>query len=216
MPAKSTRSPAKSKSKKTTLDLQKNLLKRKGDVVEKYVSSSDVEYFDWGAYQELYEEVDWLPKISHFETVDEGVSKFDIEWIDGVLLDDLYKDPKTDVPHEMRCLHYYQILNMYVVMQNYSKKREKEEIAKMEPDPDFVRTHPIAAARAEWRNRAEWKDKVFFHNDVSTTNVICTPNEELILIDPDAFAWGDRINFVTSIMSRYSRWLFKILENDDK
>ena len=216
MPAKSTRSPAKSKSKKTTLDLQKNLLKRKGDVVEKYVRSSEVKYFDYPAYQELYEQVDWLPKVHHFETVDEGVSKFDIEWIDGVLLDDLYKDPKTDVPHEMRCLHYYQILNMYVVMQNYSKKREKEEIAKMEPDPDFVRTHPIAAARAEWRNRAEWKDKVFFHNDVSTTNVICTPNEELILIDPDAFAWGDRVNFVTSIMSRYSWWLFKILENDDK
>ena len=215
MPAKSTRSPAKSKSKKTTLDLQKNLLKRKGDVVEKYVSSSDVEYFDWGAYQELYEEVDWLPKVHHFETVDEGVSKFDIEWIDGVLLDDLYKAPKTHVPHEMKCLHYYQILNMYVVMQNYSKKREKEEIAKIEPDRTG-KTHPIAAARAEWRNRAEWKDKVFFHNDVSTTNVICTPNEELILIDPDAFAWGDRINFVTSIMSRYSRWLFKILENDDK
>ena len=215
MPAKSTRSPAKSKSKKTTLDLQKNLLKRKGDVVEKYVRSSEVKYFDYPAYQELYEQVDWLPKVHHFETVDEGVSKFDIEWIDGVLLDDLYKDPKTDVPHEMRCLHYYQILNMYVVMQNYSKKREKEEIAKIEPDRTG-KTHPIAAARAEWRNRAEWKDKVFFHNDVSTTNVICTPNEELILIDPDAFAWGDRVNFVTSIMSRYSRWLFKILENDDK
>ena len=98
---------------------------------------------------------------------------------------------------------------MYVVMQNYSKKREKEEIAKIEPDRTG-KTHPIAAARAEWR------DKVFFHHDVSTTNVICTPNEELILIDPDAFAWGDRVNFVTSIMSRYSRWLFKILENDDK
>ena len=211
---KSTKSPAKSKSITTKLDLQKNLLKRKGDVVEKYVRSSEVKYFDYPAYQELYEEVDWLPKVHHFETVDEGVSKFDIEWIDGVLLDDLYKDPKTDVPHEMRCLHYYQILNMYVVMQNYSKKRAKEEIAKIKPGPDDG--HPIAKARAVAKAHAEWTNKVFFHNDVSTTNVICTPNEELILIDPDAFAWGDRVNFVTSIMSRYSRWLFKILENDDK
>ena len=96
-----------------------------------------------------------------------------------------------------------------LVAQLNEKTTQKEEIAKLEPDRTG-NTHPIAAARAEWR------EKVFFHHDVSTTNVICTPNEELILIDPDAFAWGDRVNFVTSIMSRYSRWLFKILENDDK
>ena len=56
---------------------------------------------------------------------------------------------------------------------------------------------------------------VFFHSDVSSHNLIKTPDERLVLIDPDKFQWGDRTNFITSIMSKYAKWLFKILETHD-
>ena len=164
-------------------NLQKNLLKRKGDVVEKFVNASMLKHFDWGAYQELYEKVDWLPKISHFDKVNENVCRFEIEWIDGVLLDDLYNDKDNVMQSDFKSLHYYQILNMYLDMMKFSKSRSNKV--------------------------------VFFHHDVSPSNIICTPNDELILIDPDSFAWGDNINFVTNIISKYSKWLFKILETHD-
>ena len=180
---KSTKSPAKSKQITTKLDefdLQKNLLKRKGDVVEKYVNVSEIKYFDWGAYQELYEQVDWLPKISHFEPINDKVSKIDIEWIDGVLLDDLYNDKSISTPSDMKSLHYYEVLNMYIEMQKFSREKSNNVI--------------------------------FFHTGITPHNIIKTPDERLVLIDPDEFQWGDKTNFVTNIMSKYARWLFKILE----
>ena len=201
---KSTKSPAKSKSKTTKIvkennlddlaktdsdfplrgrNLQKNLLTKQGDVVEKFVNASMLKHFDWGTYQELYEKVDWLPKISHFDKVNEDVCRFEIEWIDGVLLDDLYNDKDNVMQSDFKSLHYYQVLNMYLDMMKFSKSRSNKV--------------------------------VFFHHDVSPSNIICTPNDELILIDPDSFAWGDNINFVTNIISKYSKWLFKILETHE-
>ena len=201
---KSTKSPAKSKSKTTKIvkennlddlaktdsdfplrgrNLQKNLLTKQGDVVEKFVNASMLKHFDWGTYQELYEKVDWLPKISHFDKVNENVCRFEIEWIDGVLLDDLYNDKDNVMQSDFKSLHYYQVLNMYLDMMKFSKSRSNKV--------------------------------VFFHHDVSPSNIICTPNDELILIDPDSFAWGDNINFVTNIISKYSKWLFKILETHE-
>lgn len=180
---KSTKSPAKLKSITTKLDefdLQKNLLKRKGDVVEKYVNASEVKYFDYPAYQELYEQVDWLPKVHHFEKVNETVTKVTIEWVDGVLLDDSYNDKSISTPSDMKSLHYYEVLNMYIEMQRFSRKKH-----------DHL---------------------VFFHTGITPHNIIKTPDERLILIDPDEFQWGDKTNFVTNIMSKYARWLFKILE----
>ena len=142
-----------------------------------------LKHFDWGTYQELYEKVDWLPKISHFDKVNEDVCRFEIEWIDGVLLDDLYNDKDNVMQSDFKSLHYYQVLNMYLDMMKFSKSRSNKV--------------------------------VFFHHDVSPSNIICTPNDELILIDPDSFAWGDNINFVTNIISKYSKWLFKILETHE-
>jgi len=180
---KSTKSPAKSKSVTTKLDefdLQKNLLKRKGDVVEKYVRSSEVKYFDYPAYQELYEQVDWLPKVHLYEKVNETVTKITIEWVDGVLLDDLYNDKNISTPSDMKNLHYYEVLNMYIEMQKFSRKKSNNVI--------------------------------FFHTGITPHNIIKTPDERLVLIDPDEFQWGDKTNFVTNIMTKYARWLFKILE----
>ena len=186
-PAKSTKSPAKLKSITTTLDdftLQKNLLKRKDNIVEKYVNASEVRYFDYGAYQELYEEVDWLPKVHHYEKVNETVVKVTIEWVDGVLLDDLYNDKNINTPSDFKNLHYYEVMNMFLEMLAFSRKKTDHA--------------------------------VFFHTGITPHNIIKTPDERLVLIDPDEFQWGDKTNFVTNIISKYSRWLFKILENDDK
>ena len=166
-------------------DLQKNLLKRKktillGDVVEKYVNASEVKYFDYPAYQELYEQVDWLPKVHLYEKVNETVTKITIEWVDGVLLDDLYNDKSISTPSDMKSLHYYEVLNMYIEMQKFSRKK--------------------------------YNNVIFFHTGITPHNIIKTPDERLVLIDPDEFQWGDKTNFVTNIMTKYARWLFKILE----
>ena len=65
-------------------------------------------------------------------------------------------------------------------------------------------------------SRKKTDHAVFFHTGITPHNIIKTPDERLVLIDPDEFQWGDKTNFVTNIISKYSRWLFKILENDDK
>ena len=188
---KSTKSPAKSKTitlNLNDLETQKNIVKRKGAVVEKYINlsgkkSGRLRYFDLNAYRELYKRVDWLPKISNFEEVSDTVTKIEFEWIDGVLLDDLYHDKDNVMPSDMKSLHYYEVLNMYIEMLKFSKEKS----------PNLV----------------------FFHSDVSSHNLIKTPDERLVLIDPDKFQWGDRTNFITSIMSKYAKWLFKILETHD-
>ena len=188
---KSTKSPAKSKTitlNLNDLETQKNIVKRKGAVVEKYITlsgkkSGRLRYFDLNAYRELYKRVDWLPKIINFEEVSDTVTKIEFEWIDGVLLDDLYHDKDNVMPSDMKSLHYYEVLNMYIEMLKFSKEKS----------PNLV----------------------FFHSDVSSHNLIKTPDERLVLIDPDKFQWGDRTNFITSIMSKYAKWLFKILETHD-
>ena len=188
---KSTKSPAKSKTitlNLNDLETQKNIVKRKGAVVEKYINlsgkkSGRLRYFDLNAYRELYKRVDWLPKISNFEEVSDTVTKIEFEWIDGVLLDDLYHDKDNVMPSDMKSLHYYEVLNMYIEMLKFSKEKS----------PNLV----------------------FFHSDVSSQNLIKTPDERLVLIDPDKFQWGDRTNFITSIMSKYAKWLFKILETHE-
>ncbi len=151
-----------------------------GDVVEKYVNASEVKYFDYQAYQELYEQVDWLPKVHHYEKVNETVTKVTIEWVDGVLLDDLYNDKSISTPSDMKNLHYYEVLNMYIEMQKFSRKKSNNVI--------------------------------FFHTGITPHNIIKTPDERLVLIDPDEFQLGDKTNFITNIMTKYARWLFKILE----
>ena len=128
----------------------------------------------------MYEQVDWLPKISYFEKENDKVSKMEVEWVDGVLLDDLYNDPKYNTPADFKNLHYYEVMNMYIEMLTMSKTMSD--------------------------------NAVFFHTGITPHNIIKTPDERLVLIDPDEFQWGDKTNFVTNIISKYSRWLFKILE----
>ena len=199
---KSTKSPAKSKlTDDVNLVLQKNRISRKDDTtIEKLVQAKNTKRFDGVAYTELYEQNDCFVKLKKYEKVNDTVNKFEIDFVEGRLLNDIYNDPNNPVSHEMKSLHYYQVLNMYMAMQTYSKKKAKEEIAKIKPD-STGKTHPIAAARAEWTN------KVFFHKDITPTNIICTPNEELILIDIDSFVWDTKVSFAMSIMSRYSIWL---------
>jgi serine/threonine protein kinase len=85
-------------------NLQRNIIRKKNNkVIEKFVNAKDVANFDYASYIELSKRINFLVPVLDFkEVIPDKVYRFDIEIIDGIILDTLYIQPE----HFCQLLHY--------------------------------------------------------------------------------------------------------------
>ena len=154
--------------------------------IEKCISGQHINFqFDYESYQKLYEQTDFLVKIKTFEKTSDESLIFEIEYIDGEVLADFYKSPL--ISNKTKLLHYFQILDWYMSMLEFSNKEKKLDV-----------------------EEGRYIKQIFFHNDLNLSNIIMTKNNKLVLLDPESFLWMNRAMFLLTIQSNASHFIGEI------